>query len=261
MSFTARVLTGAAVTGLGSHRPPTRVGNAGIAERIGSSDEWIRERSGIVTRGISDRSVVDMGTDAAAKALASAGVDADQIGLVLLATCSLPGPLPGGSPEIAARLGATSAGASDIGAGCAGFAYAVGLAADTVRTGTAKHVLVIGSELLTPMVDPDDRGTAFLFGDGAGAVVVSASAQERIGPVVWSQDGAQRDRLVIEGNPLRLAMEGRAVYRWATTTMPALARWACAAVGVEPADLRGFLPLQANLRITESVVAALDLPD
>lgn len=259
-SFPARLLTGASVTGLGSHRPVRRVDNLAIAERIGSSDQWIRERSGIVTRGVSDESVVDMGTAAAAKALAAAGVDPAEVGLVLLATCSMPGPLPGGAPEVASRLGAVHAGASDVGAGCAGFTYALALAADAVRTGSAEHVVVIGSELLTPMVDPEDRGTAFLFGDGAGAAIVSRAAEERVGPVVWSHDGAQHDRLVISGSPVRLAMEGRAIYRWATTSLPGLARRACAAAGIDVTDLRAFIPHQANLRITESVVSSLQLP-
>jgi 3-oxoacyl-[acyl-carrier-protein] synthase-3 len=258
----ARTLAGAALTGIGAHRPALRVDNLAVAERLGSSDTWIRERSGIVTRGVAaaDESVVDMATAAGGKALAAAGVDAGDLGLVLLATCSMPGPLPGGSPEIAYRLGASRAGASDIGAGCAGFAYAVGLAADTVRTGTAEHVLVIGSEKLLPMVDPDDRGTAFLFGDGAGAAVVSRSGTEAIGPVVWAHDGDQHAKLTIHGTPPRLAMEGRAIYRWATTSLPDLCRRACAEAGIAPADLKAFVPHQANLRITESVVQALGLP-
>jgi len=258
-----RTLAGATLTGLGTHRPALRLDNQLIAERIGSSDEWIRERSGIVTRGVSadDESVVDMGTEAGAKALAAAGIDPTDIGLVMLATCSMPGPLPGGSPEIAYRLGAVNAGATDIGAGCAGFAYAVGLAADTVRTGTANHVLVIGSEKLTPIIDPDDRGTAFLFGDGAGAVVVSRSETDTIGPVVWLHDGDQHAKLVIAGEPKRrLTMEGRSVFRWATTRMPDLCRRACDAAGIALEDLKAFVPHQANERITESVLAKLELP-
>jgi len=257
----------AALTGLGSHRPARRDGNADIAARIDSSDAWIRERSGIVTRGVAgeDESVVDMAVSAGGKALAAAGVDPSDVDLVLLATCSMPGPLPGGSPEVASRLGARHAGASDVGAGCAGFTYAVALAADSVRAGTSDHVLVIGSEKLLPMVDPDDRGTAFLFGDGAGAAVVSVApggdgAQDGIGRVVWAHDGDQHGRLVIDGSPLRLKMEGRAIYRWATTALPALARTACERAGVELADLAAFVPHQANLRITESVVKSLALP-
>jgi 3-oxoacyl-[acyl-carrier-protein] synthase-3 len=253
---------GAAVLGLGAHRPARRDDNLAIAERTGSSDAWIRERSGIVTRGVAadDESVVDMAVSAGGKALAAAGVDAQQIGLVLLATCSMPGPLPGGSAEVAHRLGSSHAGASDIGAGCAGFTYALALAADAVRAGSADHVLVVGSEKLVPMVDPDDRATAFLFGDGAGAAVVGAADQDGIGRVAWAHDGGQHERLVIDGSPVRLRMDGRAIYRWATTSLPDLARRACAQAGIAPQDLAAFVPHQANLRITESVVRSLDLP-
>jgi 3-oxoacyl-[acyl-carrier-protein] synthase-3 len=256
-------LRAAAISGVGSHRPALRVDNMAVAERTGSTDEWIRERSGIVTRGVAgpDESVVDMAASAGGKALAHAGVDPADVGLVLLATCSMPGPLPGGSPEVAYRLGATSAGASDVGAGCAGFTYALALAADSVRAGSAKHVLVIGSEKLLPMVDPDDRATAFLFGDGAGAAVVSRSTVDGIGRVAWASDGAQHDRLTIHGSPPRLAMEGRAIYRWATTSLPELALRACAQAGVAIEDLAAVVPHQANLRITESVVRALRLPE
>ena len=254
----------AALSGLGAHRTTRRDGNTEIAARIDSSDAWIRERSGIVTRGVAgvDESVVDMATSAGGKALAAAGVDPADVDLVLLATCSMPGPLPGGSPEVAHRLGAQHAGASDIGAGCAGWTYALALAADSVRAGTSDHVLVIGSEKLLPMVDPDDRGTAFLFGGGAGAAVVSLvpDGQDGIGRVVWAHDGDQHGRLVIEGSPLRLQMEGRAIYRWATTALPDLARTACGRAGIELADLAAFVPHQANLRITESVVKQLALP-
>ena len=252
----------AALLGLGAHRPAKRVDNLEIARRTDSSDEWIRDRSGIVTRGVAGdtESVVDMATSAGGKALAAAGIDADQVGLVLLATCSMPGPLPGGSPEVASRLGAVRSGASDIGAGCAGFTYALSMAADAVRCGSADHVLVIGAEKLMPMVDPDDRGTAFLFGDGAGAAVVGLAETDSIGRVAWAHDGAQHDRLVIDGNPLKLKMEGRAIYRWATTALPDLARRACDQAGVALADLAAFVPHQANLRITESVVKSLGLP-
>jgi len=248
--------------GLGSHRPANRVDNHGIAERTASSDEWIRERSGIVTRGVAgeDESTVDMAVSAGGKALAAAGVPAEAVSLVLMATCSMPGPLPGGSPEVAHRLGARHAGASDIGAGCAGFTYALSMAADAVRCSSADYVLVIGSEKLTPMVDPDDRATAFLFGDGAGAAVVGPTAADGISRVVWAHDGEQHDMLTIHGSPSRLAMNGRAIYRWATTSLPDLARRACEQAGIEPHDLVAFVPHQANLRITESVVKSLGLP-
>jgi 3-oxoacyl-[acyl-carrier-protein] synthase-3 len=253
----------AALLGLGAHRPTARVDNVAIAERIDSSDAWIRERSGIVTRGVAgpDESVVDMAVGAGGKALAAAGIDPQDIGLVLLATCSMPGPLPGGSPEVAARLGARTAGASDIGAGCAGFTYAIALAADAVRAGSADRVLVIGSEKLTPMLNMDDRGSAFLFGDGAGAAVVGLAETDGIGRAAWVHDGDQHDRLVIDGAPCQLRMEGRAIYRWAATALPDLARRACTLAGTTPQQLAAFVPHQANLRITESVVKSLGLPD
>ena len=253
----------AAVLGLGAHRPALRVDNHDIARRTSSSDEWIRERSGIVTRGVAgeDEGVVVMAAEAGGKALASTGIDGGQLDLVLLAKCSMPGPLPGGSPEVASRLGATGAGASDVGAGCAGFAYALSMAADAIRCGSADHVLVVGSEKLMPMIDPDDRGTAFLFGDGAGAAVVGPAEVDGIGRVAWTSDGNQYDKLVIDGSPLRLSMDGRAIYRWATTGLPDLARRACANAGIEPNELAAFVPHQANLRITQSVVKSLGLPD
>ena len=253
----------AAILGLGAHRPAIRQDNIAIAERIGSSDAWIRERSGIVTRGVAgpDESVVDMAASAGGKALAAAGIDAGDVGLVLLATCSMPGPLPGGSPEVAHRLGARRAGASDVGAGCAGFTYAVAMAADTVRAGSADYVLVVGSEKLMPMLNMDDRGSAFLFGDGAGAAVVGAGDSDGIGRVVWSNDGGQAERMVIDGSPLRLRMDGRAIYRWAATSLPELARRACALAGTTPQELDAFVPHQANLRITDSIVKSLALPE
>jgi 3-oxoacyl-[acyl-carrier-protein] synthase-3 len=252
---------GARITGIGSFRPAQRMGNTAIAERIGSTEQWIQERSGIVTRGVADQeSVVDMAVIASGKALAMAGVDPAHVGLVLLATCSMPGPLPGGSPQVAHQIGATNAGAADVGAGCAGFTYALSMARDAVRCGSAEHVIVAGSERLTDMIDYDDRGSAFLFGDGAGAVVVS-QGEDGIGPVVWAHDGEQHTKLVIDGDTRQVTMEGRAIYRWATTSLPDLARRACAAVGVELHELAAFVPHQANLRITESVVASLGLPD
>lgn len=253
----------AALLGLGAHRPARREGNDEIAARIGSSDEWIRARSGIVTRGVAEphETVVEMAIGAGGKALAAAGVDAADIDLVLLATCSMPGPLPGGSPEVAARLGARSAGTADIGAACAGFTYALSMAADAVRAGSADRVLVIGSERMLPLIDPEDRGTAFLFGDGAGAVVVGVSETDGIGRAAWANDGDQRDRLVVEGTPPLMRMDGRAIYRWAATSLPALARRACDLAGTTPQELAAFVPHQANLRITETVVKSLQLPE
>jgi 3-oxoacyl-[acyl-carrier-protein] synthase-3 len=179
---------------------------------------------------------------------------------VLVATCTLTHAVPGASARVAAGLGLTGAGALDLGAACAGFTYGLSLAADTVRCGTADHVLVIGSERFSDIVDPYDRSTAFLFGDGAGAGVVSAAAVDGIAPPVWQADGSQADILRTIGSPPVLHMEGQAVYRWATTTLPGLARAACERAGIGLHDLAALVPHQANLRITDALVRALKLP-
>ncbi len=255
-------MTGAALTGLGAHRPAHREDNSRIAEQTASSDEWIRSRSGIVTRGLAgaDETVVTMAASAGAKALAAAGVDPADVDLVLLATCTLTHAVPGGAASVAHLLGTGGSGALDLGAACAGFTYGLAVAADLVRGGTARHVVVVGSEKFSDVIDPTDRSTAFLFGDGAGAAVVSAAESDGIGPVVWSSDGASAGVLETVGYPPVVRMDGRAVYRWATTTVPPLAREACDRAGVALDDLAAFVPHQANLRITESLVRSLRLP-
>ena len=255
-------MTAAAILGLGSHRPAHREDNHEIADRTDSSDEWIRDRSGIVTRGIAGdgESVVEMAVSAGGKALAAAGIDAKDVDLVVVATCTLTHAVPGAAASVASALGTGGSGAFDLVAACAGFTYGVGIAADSVRGGSAKHVLVVGSEKFTDILDPYDRGTAFLFGDGAGAAVVGVAEQDGIGPVVWSSDGDQADVLRTESYPPLLRMEGRAVYRWATSSVPDMARRAVAAAGLELSDLAAFVPHQANLRITDSLVKSLKLP-
>lgn len=252
----------AALLGLGAHRPARREDNHAIAQRTDSSDEWIRERSGIVTRGIAGEgeSVIEMAVSAGGKALAAAGIAPSDVDLVLVATCTLTHAVPGASASVAAALGTAGSGALDLGAACAGFTYGLALAADSVRAGSATNVLVIGSERFSDILDPHDRGTAFLFGDGAGAGVVGRADEDGIGPVVWASDGGQADVLRTESYPPVLRMEGRAVYRWATSSVPDMARRAVAAAGMELSDLKAFVPHQANLRITDSLVKSLKLP-
>ena len=270
---------GARIIGIGEHRPAQIVTNDDICRNIDSSDEWIRERSGIVTRRYAapDESVVDMATSAASKAIASAGVTPDDLDLVLLATCSHPLQTPGASSLVQDRIGAGHAGAMDLNAACAGFSYALSVANDAIRAGSAQHVLVIGAEKMTDFVDPHDRGMAFLFGDGAGAVVVAGSPTPGIGPVVWGSDGALADtitqvptyaqvqRALANGDgaslqPVALRMQGQAVFRWAVTKMGGVAQRALDAAGVRADELGAFVPHQANLRIVESLVKTLKLP-
>jgi 3-oxoacyl-[acyl-carrier-protein] synthase-3 len=255
-------VTPAAVLGLGVHRPARREDNTAVAERTGSTDAWIRDRSGIVTRGVAGEgeSVVEMAVSAGGKALAAAGRAPADVDLVLVATCTLTHAVPGAAAQVASRLGTGGSGALDLGAACAGFTYGLALAADSVRAGSARTVLVVGSERFSDILDPHDRGTAFLFGDGAGAAVVGTADEDGLGPVVWSSDGEQADVLRTHSYPPVLHMEGRAVYRWATTSVPDLARRACAAAGLELEQLAAFVPHQANLRITESLVKSLRLP-
>jgi 3-oxoacyl-[acyl-carrier-protein] synthase III len=266
--------THARILGVGGYRPARVVTNADVVENIDSSDEWIRERSGIVTRhaAAADETVVDMSATAAEKALANAGVTADQLECVIVATVTHLWQTPSAAAVLAHRLGASGAAAFDISAACAGFCHALALADDMVRAGTAEHVLVVGVEKLTDMVDPYDRGTAFLFGDGAGAAVVGRSSTPGIGPVVWGADGSQATAItqteswqVLKDDPGHkfptLAMNGQQVFRWAVFQMAPVCEQALAAAGITAEDLDAFIPHQANLRIIDAMVKKLDLPD
>jgi 3-oxoacyl-[acyl-carrier-protein] synthase III len=266
--------THARILGVGGYRPARVVTNEDVIQNIDSSDEWIRERSGIVTRhaAAADETVIDMSATAAEKALANAGVTADQLECVIVATVTHLWQTPSAAAILANRLGATRAAAFDISAACAGFCHALALADDMVRAGTAEHVLIIGVEKLTDMVDPYDRGTAFLFGDGAGAAVVGRSSTPGIGPVVWGADGSQAGAItqteswqVLKEDPGHkfptLAMNGQQVFRWAVFQMAPVCEQALEAAGITAADLDAFIPHQANLRIIDAMVKKLELPD
>jgi len=266
--------THARILGVGGYRPARVVTNEDVVANIDSSDEWIRERSGIVTRHAAahDETVVDMSTTAAEKALAMAGVTADQLGCVIVATVTHLWQTPSAAAILAHRLGATRAAAFDISAACAGFCHALALADDMVRAGTTEHVLIVGVEKLTDMVDPYDRGTAFLFGDGAGAAVVGRSSAPGIGPVVWGADGSQSTAItqteswqVLKDDPGHkfptLSMNGQQVFRWAVFQMAPVCEQALEAAGVTAADLDAFIPHQANLRIIDAMVKKLELPE
>ena len=251
--------------GLGQHRPPRVVTNDDLAATLETDDQWIRERTGIGARRLAadDAGVVTMAADASAKALADAGVDAGDVDLVIVATCTMPTSIPGAAAQVASALGATRAGAFDLNAACAGFCYGLSVAADAVRSGTARNVVVVGAEKLSDWVDWTDRRSAILFGDGAGATVVGPAPSGQgsgIGPVVWGSDGTRAGLIdVPAGGKLRL--DGPAVFRWATTSLADVARSACAAAGIEPTELAAFVPHQANMRIVEAVARRLGAPD
>jgi 3-oxoacyl-[acyl-carrier-protein] synthase-3 len=242
------------ILGLGEQRPVRLMTNEELPAALATNDDWIRQRTGIVRRGVAgpDETVVSMATEAAHKAVADAGVDPAQIGLLVLATCSLPHPIPGGAAQIAAGLGARSSGAFDVNAACAGFCYALSIASDAVRLGTVEYAVVVGAEKITDYLDWSDRSSAILFGDGAGAAVLGPSDEPGIGPVVFGSDGSASGLIDMTAeNQLRL--DGPAVFRWATTSLGEVALAVCEAAGVAPAELAAVVPHQANLRIVNAL--------
>lgn len=258
--------TGAAharILGIGEHRASRVVTNEELSRRLDTNDEWIRSRTGIATRRIAapDESIVVMAADAGAKALAESGLTAADIDLLLLATCTMPTPIPSAAPEVADRLGAGGIGAADVNAACGGFCYTLALAADAVRSGSARHVLVIASERLSDWTDWDDRSTAILFADGAAAIVVGPSDEPAIGPVAWGSDGGKAALIGIAPGTTALRMAGQPVFRWATSALVPVARKACELAGVEPSELAAVVPHQANLRIVDAIVRGLGVTD
>jgi 3-oxoacyl-[acyl-carrier-protein] synthase-3 len=258
--------------GVGGYRPTRVVPNSEIVEAINSSDEWIRERSGIVSRRFAakDESVIDMSEAATREALDSAGLEAAQVDAVIVATVTHPYQTPAAAPILADRLGIRGA-AFDISAACAGYCHGISLASDMVRGGSAQHVLVVGVEKLSEFTDPTDRGTAFIFGDGAGAAIVGPSDTPAIGPTVWGSDGSQwqtisqRDSWIeVRDNDLAwpaIGMAGQSVFRWAVWGMAPVAQKALDAAGVRAEDLDAFIPHQANMRIIDAMIKQLKLPE
>lgn len=258
---------------LGHHQPPHVLTNDDLAGLVDTSDTWIRQRTGIERRRIArEESVTDLAAAAAGKALAAAGRDPAEIGMVTVATCSAVDRCPSVAAQVAARLGIPAPVAYDLNNGCAGFTTALATADHAVRAGAARHALVIGAEKMSDVTDWDDRSTCVLLGDGAGAAVVSAgppggapagAGEDRpgVGPVVWGSDPSRGDavRLLGAWRP-RFAQDGQAVFRWATTELAPLARLACERAGIAPHDLGGIVTHQANLRIVEALVQRLDAP-
>jgi 3-oxoacyl-[acyl-carrier-protein] synthase III len=268
--------TGAAharILGVGGYRPARVVPNDPIAQRIDSSDTWIRERSGIAERRWAGphETITHMGVAAAGKALAGSGIAPDRIGCVIVATSTHFAQLPAVAAEIAHQVGAARAAAFDLSAACAGFTHGLALAGDMIRGGSAEYVLLVGAERMSDLIDHDDRRTAFLFGDGAGAVVLGPSTTPGLGRVVWGADGSQYGAinqsaswLDLRDDPARpfpaLTMEGQTVFRWAVYEMAEAAQRALDAAGVTAADLAAFIPHQANLRIIDALARTLKLP-
>jgi len=254
---------GSRIVAMGHYQPSRIVTNKDLASTIETNDEWIKDRVGIAERRIADaESVADMATYAAEKALAGSGLNAADIDLVTVATCSSIDRCPNVATRVAVRLGITAPAAYDLNTACSGFSYAIGTADHAIRAGAARNALVIGAEKLSDVTDWTDRTTAVLFGDGAGAAIVTAvpdGEQPGIGPVLWGSAPDKGDVLRIEGWQPYIKQEGQAVFRWATTALAPFALETCARAGVKPSELAAFVPHQANTRIIDGIVKRLGL--
>lgn len=268
----------AVLTGLGAHVPPRVVTNDEIAAGLDTSDEWIRTRTGIAQRHVAtaDVSTGDLAVEAGARALKSAG--AADVGAVVVATTTPDHSCPATAPQVAARLGLGPIPAFDIGAVCAGFVYGLASASGLIAAGVADRVLVIGAEVMTRMVDPSERSTAVLFGDGAGAVVLergAADAPGAVGPFDLGSDGDGLDMLVIPSSGSRrpvdptaladgsnyLFMDGKEVYRQAVRRMSESSRAVLDRAGHTVDDVDWFVGHQANARILGAVADRLEMPE
>jgi 3-oxoacyl-[acyl-carrier-protein] synthase-3 len=261
------------ILGLGAARGEHLVPNDDLVGPIDSSDEWIRQRTGIVTRTRSgaDTDVLDLAERAGRQAIENAGLQGSDIDAVILATVTYFHQTPSGAAILADRLGATPAAAFDVSAACAGYCYGIGQADALVRAGSARHVLVIGAEKMSDFVDPTDRSISFLLGDGAGAVVIGPSDTPGIGPTVWGSDGSQSQAIRqthswidVRDNGAgwpTLRQEGPSVFKWAVWQMAPVAQKALDAAGVTADDIDAFIPHQANMRIIDQMIKQLKLPE
>ncbi len=261
----------AILAGTGSALPRTRVSNAELARRVDTSDEWIVERTGIRFRHIAepDETTATLGADAAKQALAAAGLEPADIGLIIVATATPDNTFPASATKVQALLGVPDCIAFDVAAVCSGFLYAVSVADSMLRTGAAKHALVIGSETFSRILDWEDRTTCVLFGDGAGAIVLSAEevADDRgILATRLHAEGKYADMLYVDGGPSttgtvgHVRMQGREVFRHAVTNLASVLGEVMSDVGLSAADIDWVVPHQANKRIIDATAKKLGLP-
>ncbi|NEB75755.1 ketoacyl-ACP synthase III [Streptomyces sp. SID14478] len=268
----------AVLSGIGSYLPPDRVTNDDLAQRLDTSDAWIRSRTGIAERRViaPGAATSDLAVEAGQRALKSAAVDT--VGAVVLATTTPDQPCPATAPQVAARLGLGRAPAFDVAAVCSGFVYGLASAAGLIAAGIADDVLLIAADAFTTIIDPEDRTTAVIFADGAGAVVLRAGDADEpgaIGPLVLGSDGelshlievpAGGSRQRSTGQPAGprdqyFRMQGRDTYRHAVNTMTATSAQAAERAGWQLADVDRFAAHQANARILDAVSERLGVPE
>ena len=265
------------VTGWGRYAPAQVLTNADLERMVDTNDEWIRTRTGIRERRVAaaHETTASMGAVAALRAIRTAGIDPDDVDLILLATLTPDYWMPSTAALVKEAIGNTKAAAFDVMAACSGFVYAFSTAQAYINAGLAQHVVVIGAELLTRFLDYTDRSTCILFGDGAGAVVLSASDQPggalgielttdpQGAYMIWLPAGGAKappSADTIARGEHYVRMEGNATYRFATKTMATTALESIRRSGLTPDDIDLFIPHQANIRIIEAVAKGLDLP-
>jgi 3-oxoacyl-[acyl-carrier-protein] synthase III len=264
------------IAGTGSYAPSRVLTNADLEQMVATSDEWIRERTGICERRIAatGEACSDLAVQAGKRALTAAGVAATDLDMILMATCTGDYPLPATACLVQHQLGATKAGACDLSAACCGFVYALSVADAYIKTGM-RHVLVIGSEVMSAITDWTDRNTCVLFGDGAGAVVLSASDGERgILSTDLRSDGTLCELIMVPGGGSRtppsekmiterlhyIKMKGNETFKVAVRTLEEIARATLSANHMRMEDLDLYVPHQANVRILKAVMERLGLP-
>jgi len=258
------------IAGTGSYLPPRVVTNAELSQKLDTSDAWIQERTGIRQRHIADESQAssDLALEASRRALGAAGVDAGAIDLIIVATSTPDFIFPSTACLLQAKLGVKGCAAFDVQAVCSGFVYALATADSMIKSGMAKKALVVGAEVFSRILDWSDRGTAVLFGDGAGAVVLAAGEQPGVHASVLHADGSQVGILSVPGNvsggkivgsPF-LQMHGKEVFKIAVKVLDDSAREVAAAAGIRLQDIDWMIPHQANVRILEATAKRIGLP-
>ncbi|MGY5764622.1 beta-ketoacyl-ACP synthase III [Brachybacterium sp. DNPG3] len=264
-------VAGSKVLAYGAARGDLTVPNDDLVGPIDSSDEWIRQRTGIVTRkrASEDVGVKDLALQAGREAVERSGIDIETLDAIIVSTITFPYPTPSLATLLAGELGRPDVIAYDISAACAGFCYGIGQADSLIRSGSARNVLVIGAEKLSDFVSPTDRSISFLLGDGAGAAVVGASEEPLVGPTVWGSDGDSWSTIRMTGSLTdfrdgkgpwpTLEQDGRTVFRWAVWHTAKKIREMLEQSGLTVDDIDVFVPHQANMRIVDELVKQLKL--
>ncbi|MCG7311230.1 beta-ketoacyl-ACP synthase III [Brachybacterium sp. ACRRE] len=252
---------GSRIVGTGHYRPERIMTNNDLEQMVETSDEWIRQRTGIESRRIAadDQDVADLAAEAGRNALADAGIDPSQVTQVIVATCSNQERSPSAAGRVAHLLGLPNPAAFDVGAACSGFEHALAVADMSIRAGASTTTLVIGAEKLSAVTDYSDRTTCILTADGAGAMVLVPSDEPTISPVQWGTVTDLADAVTIGPPSGCFSQQGRQVLGWALREAPKLSQKIVESAGLTMGDIDVFVPHQANLRMIEPLAAALDL--